>query len=301
MPWTTSSSPPDGGRRRPSSRAASRAARAPAVAHRERLDGAVRVADVRDAVRDDGRELDQRAEAARPDDAERRPQRGSPSAPASALRVDAVHRPLERRAVDADGRPRAACGSGAARARLVAGRRDRGTTPRGAGSHEHATPRASVRAERRPMRDPRAATRRRVSPSMTVTTGTVLARPCGRTAGARSVAAPVSQAPGREVPCRDASRRRRAARRRAASASGADHDSPGRRASIAPHSSSSGSRRPAARRAGHLREEARHHDALAEVAEPRLRPLAVRRARARAPGSASRPRSAAGSRRRSAG
>ena len=79
-----------------------RAARARvAVAHRERPNAARGRCDVRDAVDDDRRELDQRRRGRAPDDPERRPHvdlvvRLRPAG------VGAVHRPLQLRLVDAD-------------------------------------------------------------------------------------------------------------------------------------------------------------------------------------------------------
>ena len=60
------------------------------------------VGDVGDAVGDDGGELDERAEAARPDDLERRPQLDLGMGLRAAL-VGAVHRPLELRPEEAHG------------------------------------------------------------------------------------------------------------------------------------------------------------------------------------------------------
>ena len=72
-----------------------------AVAHVQRVDRALVIADVGDPARDHGRELDQSPDSARPDDLERRPEldvavRLSPAG------VGAVHRPLQRVAVEPD-------------------------------------------------------------------------------------------------------------------------------------------------------------------------------------------------------
>src|SRR5205085_9560344 len=76
-----------------------------ARAHRERLDGRGLVADVREAVPDDGGELDQVAEAPAPDEPERRPQTQVRLRLRASLR-GAVERPLQVRPVDTQGLPR---------------------------------------------------------------------------------------------------------------------------------------------------------------------------------------------------
>ena len=70
--------------------------------HRDRMERALEVADVRDSVVDHRRELDQPAERYGPDRAERRPQPDVLLGLRS-RRSGAVDRPLELRAVDAHG------------------------------------------------------------------------------------------------------------------------------------------------------------------------------------------------------
>ena len=148
-----------------------------AGAHVERADSAACVRDVGDAVGDDGGELDQRAEAARPNDSERRPNLhgGMCLRPA---RVGAVRRPLQIALVDPHRRlrMRAERQAGSHASRSPAWPRPSRTHARWA-SGTRATPSASVWADRWPTLTRTPWTGGPVSPSTTVTCD--VDEPCG--------------------------------------------------------------------------------------------------------------------------
>ena len=263
-------------------------------AHRDRADRRARVADVRDAVVDDGRELDQRRRCrALQTVPERRPQ-PDVRLRLRARRRRAVQRPLQLGPVDADRRLAASCRTPRGRVRVEKPLARTVDVQRRAGSGRRisATPSRAVRARRSPELDERAARRGRSrSPSTIVSfephAGCELAAPawCGAAPEPAAAAARTRARPPLRPRAQPASDAGPLDRRPAVAA--LPRTAPTYRLGPADSTSSPKKRR--------------HVEARAEVAEPRLGPLALREGERELRDSGCRPRSAAGRRRRSAG